>query len=319
MKIETLLKEKINLANIPSPVEKLEFNGSKFFIKRDDFTGSELSGNKVRKLEYIFKDLISKGYNRIITYGGEQSNHCRATAVAGLKLGLKTKLYLWGNESKEVTGNQLFYKLSGAETVYLDEKTYINIEEYLSNENNEGYLIPEGGSSVFGVLGYINFVLEMKDFIESNSIKGIWLAGGSGGTAAGLILGISFFNLNIQINVVNVLYDKATLLKKINKVTDDFMRHFDYSFKVDFNKLNIVEGFSDEGYKHITDEKIEIINKLFKETGILLDPAYTGKAFYAFNQKILGNYIEDNLFLHTGGLFGVFPKINEYLKSIKAN
>ena len=86
---------KINIANIPTPIEEIEFEGKKFLIKRDDLTGIELSGNKVRKLEYLIYQAKKEKTDMVFTCGGEQSNHARATAIAAAKEGIKSKLFLF--------------------------------------------------------------------------------------------------------------------------------------------------------------------------------------------------------------------------------
>ena len=114
-----IIPSRIKLANLPTPIEKVKFSGASFLIKRDDYTGTELSGNKIRKLEYLFKDARKKRADFVFTCGGDQSNHCRATAIAAAKLGIKSRLYLWGKPSKHATGNLLMDNLVSAETVFM--------------------------------------------------------------------------------------------------------------------------------------------------------------------------------------------------------
>ncbi|MEG1807594.1 MAG: pyridoxal-phosphate dependent enzyme, partial [Cetobacterium sp.] len=92
------MKNKLNIANLPTKIERLK-NFSKdlnlnLFIKRDDQTGSEISGNKIRKLEYSIKEALDLGYDTLITCGGSQSNHARSTVAAGIKVGMSTTLVL---------------------------------------------------------------------------------------------------------------------------------------------------------------------------------------------------------------------------------
>ena len=89
------IPKKLLLANLPTPIQQKVFRGKPFFIKRDDFTGLEMSGNKVRKLEYLMYDAKNQGVNYVFTCGGEQSNHSRATAIAAASIGVKSKLFLW--------------------------------------------------------------------------------------------------------------------------------------------------------------------------------------------------------------------------------
>ena len=122
---------KIHLANIPTPLEKIEFDGKKFLIKRDDLSGTELSGNKIRKLEYILYDAKRKGAEIVFTCGGEQSNHARATAIAAAKVGMKSKLFLWGDGSGPAEGNLFLDKFIGAELTFLDKKNYENVNQLM--------------------------------------------------------------------------------------------------------------------------------------------------------------------------------------------
>ncbi len=91
-------------------MEKLKFRNKKFLIKRDDFTGLDFSGNKIRKLEYLLYRAKKRRAEIIFTCGGEQSNHCRATASAAARVGIKTKLFLWGDDSKNTEGNLFWIK-----------------------------------------------------------------------------------------------------------------------------------------------------------------------------------------------------------------
>ena len=111
---------KTDLAQTPTPLQYLERasekwgNGHRIWVKRDDLTGCILSGNKVRKLEFITAHAIDNDYDTLITCGGLQSNHCRATAFAGAQLGLKVHLLLRGKQPKDLDGNLLLDHLAGA-------------------------------------------------------------------------------------------------------------------------------------------------------------------------------------------------------------
>ncbi|NQX88955.1 MAG: pyridoxal-phosphate dependent enzyme, partial [Halioglobus sp.] len=111
---------KIDLAQTPTPLQLLKRatrkwgNGHRLWVKRDDLTGCEMSGNKVRKLEFITAYAIDNGYDTLITCGGLQSNHCRATAFAGARCGLSVHLLLRGDETNAPAGNLLRDRLAGA-------------------------------------------------------------------------------------------------------------------------------------------------------------------------------------------------------------
>jgi len=313
--------KRISLANIPTPLQKIKFDGCSFYIKRDDLTGMELSGNKVRKLEYLLYDAKKKGVDYLFTIGGDQSNHCRATAIAGSSLGIKTKLFLWGKENKSAEGNQFFYNLTGAEKVFLTKKEYQNAEkialkekEKLERKGRKVYWIPEGGSDRLGIWGYINFVDELLVQTDANIFQGILCAAGTGGTAAGLLIGFALKNLNKKVFAVNVLYSSDTLKEKIIKVAESAIEKFRLNIKINYDDLVILDGYNGGGYKTVWEESVELSKRFFRETTILTDQVYTGKAFYAYHDNFIRNKKTSKIiFLHTGGLFGVFPKRRFYL------
>lgn len=312
---------KIRMANLPTPVEEIKFNGKRFLVKRDDYTGMETSGNKIRKLEYILAEALKCKADVVITCGGEQSNHARATAVACARLGLKCELFLWGYDKTGSDGNLFFDKLLNCEIRFLNKSDYLKVNHFMFNERNSlkkkginAYVIPEGGSTTLGILGYVDFISELAKQINLNEIDGIITAAGSGGTAAGLLLGTALRNYNLRIYAVNVLYSEQLIKNRIMQIAEGCNLEFNLKAKIDADRLIILDGFSKEGYKNISENKLKLIKDLFNQTGILLDPAYTGKAFAAFNSIMLSKANKQKiLFLHTGGLYGVFAKRNKYL------
>ncbi len=312
---------KIHLANLPTPLQKIKFDGKEFLMKRDDFTGVELSGNKVRKLEYLIYQAKKEKADIIFTTGGEQSNHARATVIAAAASGIKSKIFLWGKDAASAEGNLFLDKFFGAEISFLNKKEFGNVNEIMFEERakylrkgKRVYVIPEGGSTTLGIWGYINFVDELKKQIDFNKLKGIYCAAGSGGTAAGLLAGFAIAGLNAKVYAVNVLYGKDAIKRKILNLASGCI--MDYKIQCGINKDNlvVVDGYSKEGYKKITSEKINLIKHFAVETGILLDPAYTGKAFNAYYDNVLKKNIGRKiLFLHTGGIYGAFNKKRKYL------
>ncbi|MGB5287348.1 MAG: pyridoxal-phosphate dependent enzyme [Ignavibacteriaceae bacterium] len=316
------IPEKLNLAHIPTPLEKIKFRDKEFLIKRDDFTGSDFLGNKIRKLEYLLYEAKKEKADIIFTSGGDQSNHARATASATAMLGIKSRLFLWGNKTYKADGNLFLDKMYGSEIIYLNKKEFEKVDEIMAEERRKlikkgkrVYVIPAGGSSTLGIWGYINFIDELKNQIDLKKIDGIFSACGSGGTAAGLLVGAALNKIKLKIFAVNVLLPKELIRKKILQLAESAVLDFKLICKIDEKNLEIVDGYSKEGYKNLSDKKIKLITEFARGTGILLDPAYTGKAFYAYNDLILqkgrGKSV---IFLHTGGIYGIYPKRRKYLK-----
>ena len=317
-----IIPKKINLAHLPTPLERVNFYSKEILIKRDDYTGSDFLGNKIRKLEYLLYEAKKEKTDIIFTCGGDQSNHARASASAASKLGIKTKLYLWGKDKNVVDGNLFLDKMYGAEIVYLSKNEFANVDEIMTEERaklvrkgKRVYVIPAGGSLTLGIWGYISCIKELKNQIDLNKIEGIFSACGSGGTAAGLLTGASLNKLNLKIFAVNVLFSKDDMKKRILQLAEGAILDYKLHCKINEKNLEIIDGYSVEGYKNISEQKLKLISEFASSTGILLDPAYTGKAFYAYDDLVLkkekGNEV---IFLHTGGIFGAFTKRKNYLK-----
>jgi D-cysteine desulfhydrase len=314
----------LDLAIKPTPIEKLrDFprlpKGSEIYIKRDDLTGFFLSGNKIRKLEFIFHDVLKKNRDTVITCGGFQSNHARATAILGTHLGLESVLVLFGEGSPKLDGNLFLNKLVGAEIKYVPQSRYEELEaiteevsSQLKKEGRRPYIIPEGASNELGVWGYIKTSLEMKKQLEKNKIKidKIVTAVGSGGTYAGLFLGSKIFDWEVQIYGINV---KDTAQIFIDRIYELMMLTKErFKLKADFEKeeINIIDGYVGEGYAKSKKEELDLIKKVAENTGVILDPVYTGKAMYGLLDQLRKEKFpkgERILFLHTGGGFGLFP------------
>ena len=154
-------------ARLPSPIERLNKLstelGLDLWIKRDDQTGFEWSGNKIRKLEFLVEDAIRQGATCLITMGGVQSNHCRATAALAAKLGLRCVLFLRGEPPARLLSNNLLDRLFGAEIFYLTSEQYYEgiqdfrriVDEQIRAQGGKTYFIPEGGSNGLGSFGYV--------------------------------------------------------------------------------------------------------------------------------------------------------------------
>lgn len=322
------IPERISLANLPTPIEKLNrlsnvLGGPEIFIKRDDQTGTELSGNKVRKLEYSLKEALDEGCDYLITCGGIQSNHCRATAAAAVKLGMKSCLVLRGEDTDQPEGNLLIDRLLGADIVFITAEEYINkraeimegIKKELSKKGFKPYIIPEGASNGIGGFGYYT---AMEEIIEQERNLGISfdcivLAVGSGGTYSGLWLANKLHNHSADIYGINVGGDTEYFKARIPEILKDSMKYMGINMPVPTEEINIIDGYVGRGYALSRPEELRFIRDLSRLEGIILDPVYTGKAMYGLTEEIKKgtfNKYKNILFIHTGGLFGLFPKGN---------
>ena len=319
--------EKFNIANLPTRIQKLErFSkelGANIYIKRDDHTGSEISGNKVRKLEYLAQDAVSKGCNLLITCGGIQSNHCRATVVTATLYGMKSAVLLRISDTPPVTGNYFIDKLLGADVKFCTREEYSKqrgeimeamAEEYRKQGYNP-YIIPEGASNAIGTLGYYNCMNEILEQEKEMGIKfnTIVVATGSGGTYAGLYLANEVKKLGRRVIGMAVCDDTEYFTNIAQNIATEALEYLpEYKNEtLNRNNIEINDKYVGIGYALSRPEELEFIKKFARQEAIILDPVYTGKAMYGvYNELQEGGNInkDDNiLFIHTGGLFGLFP------------
>lgn len=320
---------RIKLAHTPTPLQPLRrlqqhIGGPLIWLKRDDMTGSTLSGNKVRKLEFIVAKAQASGCNALITCGGIQSNHCRATALVAAQLGLQCHLILRGVPSAtDVSdGNQLLDELSGCSISYHSPADYAaNLPALFAKVSNDfaqsgcrAFAIPTGGSDGDGLWGYIAACEEMSnDFITQGiSPSAIITASGSGGTQAGLIVGAHLLNMQANIYGINVCDDEQYFINKIKDDIADWQLKYPAQSKTEISAdmIRVIDGYVGAGYAKAGRSVIDTIIMLSRTEGVVLDPVYSGKAFDGLLQEIeSGRFADDTdiVFIHTGGVFGLFP------------
>lgn len=322
---------RLNLANLPTPIKKLdkisEETGKNIWIKRDDLTGIETSGNKIRKLEYSFFDALKQRTDVVITAGGIQSNHARSTAAVAARLGLKSHLVLEGPADAKIEGNYLLDLMLGAKVTLFDEskegksirqKMQGIAESYIA-KGVKAYVIPVGASDGIGNFGYIN---AMKEISEQERSLGtefdlIVCAAGSGGTYSGLFLGNQIYDLKKEIVGITVCDNKDYFEKKSSSIIAETGLILDEEFSAE--GLRFIDGYKGLGYAISKDDELKFITGVARKEGVILDPVYTGKAFYGLYNEIQKGTFDDHeniLFIHTGGLYGLFPKQEQIAKLI---
>ncbi|MGL5055708.1 MAG: D-cysteine desulfhydrase family protein [Fusobacteriaceae bacterium] len=324
------MQKKIDLANFPTKIEKMEKiskeTGVNIYIKRDDQTGSEISGNKIRKLEFSIYDALENGCDTLITCGGIQSNHARATAAAGIKLGMRVILVLRSDIEPEMEGNYFLNKVIGADIRIISSEDYRDnrneIMEKIKSESDasghKAYVIPEGASNGIGSLGYYSAMKEIKEQEEQMGIKfdRVVIAIGSGGTYVGLCMGnADFFNREKKITGFNVCDTAEFFKEKAEEIIEESQKYLDKSIVYKAKDMDIIDGYVGIGYAQSTDEELEFIHQIARKEGVIFDPVYTGKAMYGMMNEIQKGTFkigENILFIHTGGLFGIFSKKNQF-------
>lgn len=313
--------ERVHLANLPTKIEKLERfskdNNCNLWIKRDDQTHFEFSGNKVRKLEYAVKEAIDQGADCLITCGGIQSNHARATVAVAAKLGISSHLVLRGEEQDVAEGNLFLDKMFGSKITFVSQEEYSNnrnqimedIKVSLGKEGLKGYILPEGASNVIGSFGYINAYDEILNQEKELGVEfdAIVMSVGSGGTYAGLFFGNLLRKKNKSIIGFSIYGEEEHFKTIAAKLVIDIGNYTGEIYPITKEDIIATDEYLGLGYGKSTKEEIQFIRKFAMEEGIILDPVYTGKAMYGLYTEInSGNMKKYNniLFIHTGGMFG---------------
>jgi D-cysteine desulfhydrase len=320
---------RISLARLPTPLQPLdrlstELGGPRIWLKRDDLTDTAASGNKLRKLEFTVARALEEKATVLITCGGVQSNHCRATALVARQLGLTCHLLLRGSEPPEVDGNLLIDRILGTEITFLRGDQYADLDRCFADaaEHHESlgevpYCIPIGASDETGLWGYIECCRELLQDFEAQSINPghIVSATGSGGTLGGLILGNAIHQLGANIVAFNVCDDEAYFVNKIREDFSQWESRYDQAVDTSALPINVIDGYVGPGYARATPPVFDTIKQLARLEGIILDPVYTGKAFHAMIEELnQGRFREsdDIVFIHTGGIYGNFPQKQEF-------
>lgn len=261
-------------------------------VKRDDLIDPYISGNKWRKLKYILKAAEAAGKTHLVTFGGAYSNHLVATAAAACRKGLRSTAFVRGEE----LNNEMLVlcRLFGMSLIFVDRLIYrdkISLFNNYFGQDSAAYFIDEGGASVEAVLGCAEIIEELPEDLDH-----LFCAAGTGTTAAGLLKGIQLSSRKTRLHVVPVLKGGDFISGEILKYTGNtaqLVMHTDYHFG---------------GYAKTSPELIAYIKQFVIEEGLLIDPVYTAKMFYAIDDLLGKGYFtagEKICALHTGGLLGI--------------
>ena len=312
-----------SLGYFPTPLIELtklsqKLNGPTIYMKRDDHTGLALGGNKTRKLEFIFGDARTQGADTIITAGAAQSNHCRQTAAAAASLGLECHLVLGGEEPTQAQGNLLLDKLFGCHIHWAGAnrkgEDIPQLVEQLKAEGKKPYVIPYGGSSELGAVGFVEAFRELESQRQEIGINftHIVFASSSGGTQAGLMLGNKIFESSYQIVGINVDKDESNETpfdQHIVALANSTAKLLDTHYEFSADDLLLNADYVGEGYGVVGALENEAIEMTAQNEGILLDPVYTGRAMGGLIDMIRTGQIKSSdsvLFWHTGGAPALF-------------
>jgi len=307
---------RVRLAHLPTPLEEAprlaEALGlASLRVKRDDATGLAMGGNKARKLEYLIADALAAGADTLLTTGGAQSNHVRMTAAAACRFGMRCLLFLSGPEPPSRQGNLVLDGLFNAECRFFGPvaKDAIDVAmeaeaERLSSAGARPYIIPVGGSTPLGCLGYVRAVEELAAQAERAAWRPevIVAAVGSTGTLAGLALGRNLFLPQCRIAGISVSRPADGALRVAGEIAGEAARR--WSLPAGMAGVTVHDSWIGPGYGVPTEAGNAALLLAARTAGLILDPVYTGKALAGLIGLLRRGEIradERILFWHTGG------------------
>lgn len=319
---------RLALAHTPTPLwrnDRLDaLIGTEVWVKRDDMTAGPEAGNKIRKLEYLLAQALAEKADTVITCGAAQSNHARATALCCAQLGLNTHLLLRSvnGDQEKITGNLFLDTLCGATIHWVTPTEYAErqqrmqqLSESLQSEGRRVCIIPEGGSSPRGSLGYVRAMQEVSQQLQTKQPCGnkplpatfdaVVHACGSGGTAAGVAVGAARFSVARQLHTIAVCDDQRYFQTLVRSLTSGIRQlAHDLPSSID---VVVHDQFIGPGYGHASEEQMRFISQVAQATGLVLDPVYSGKALFGLAHGLAKHQLAGKrvLFIHTGGLPGL--------------
>jgi 1-aminocyclopropane-1-carboxylate deaminase/D-cysteine desulfhydrase-like pyridoxal-dependent ACC family enzyme len=302
----------------PTPIHRWNVPGVppgfRLSIKRDDMTGSTLTGNKVRALEFHLAEARARQCDVVVTVGGLQSNHCRSTAVACRAVGMETHLLLAAESRHSLgsRGNMLLNRMSGACIVPLtpdlrQSKTLDElVQEYdvkLRSQGRNPYTVPVGGHSPVGLWGYLEAYQELIEQGLWTRFSDIVVCSGSGGTSSALAIANYLTGSRIKVHAVAVPVPGCVPIRDLQ----NDMEALGVEGVAASDILDVIEGYNDDGYGVIDGDLLEMMVDIFSTTAMSLDTTYQAKTV----RGLLGEMKStpgrfqgrDVLYIHTGGVF----------------
>jgi L-cysteate sulfo-lyase len=325
MKLETL--PRLPLAHLPTPLEPMArlraalqaenpgWTVPLLWVKRDDQTGLASGGNKTRKLEYLLAEALAEEADVVLTVGAPQSNHCRQTAAAAARAGLRCVLILGGKAPQLEGGNLLLDRLFGAEIVWAGQRDrlalLIETAQAQAAAGYRPYVITYGGSSPVGASGYAAAMQELLGQAAAGglAIDHVVVASSSGGTQAGLAVGAWAAGFTGQIHGISIDRRAGEFQPALAELATQTASLLGAPHAFQAEELIVHDAYLGGGYGVLGEPERAAIRLLAASEGLLADPVYTGRALAGLLDLIRqGRFRADEtvVFWHTGGLPALF-------------
>lgn len=287
---------KLPLASLPTPVAQVSVplpGGERTFsIKYDNLTGDIYGGNKVRKLEYILARAIGKGCERVATFGAAGSNHALATSLYARDSGLQCTCFLSHQAKSPQVAATLNRHIANETEIVRFGGAYSGRVQTLRKFlwNRKCWVVPMGGSSWLGNIGFVAAGLELAEQIGKGEIPlpdRIYVGTGTMGTAVGIALGLASADLYPEIHAIRVSHTSIcneAAVKKLLRKTVAMMRRLDPAVPAELagrTSIHMRHEFFGPGYAHSTPATDTAIRFARDNLDLELEPTYTGKTMAA--------------------------------------
>jgi D-cysteine desulfhydrase len=298
--------------------------GPRLLIKRDDQTGLASGGNKTRKLEFSVAEALRQGADTLITVGGVQSNHCRQTAAAAARCGLRCFVVLRGHAPSAWNGNLLLDHLLGAQVVFSGDRTREDVAEEIAKEQQAAghrpLVIPVGASNEVGAVGFVAAMEELDSQLRERKlgVDRVVFASSSFGTQAGLCVGAKAIGFTGQLAAIAIDCPRKELQTGVVAIADATFRRLGLEVSLAPGEVVAYDGYLGAGYAIMGEPEQEAISLLARSEGILLDPVYTGRAMAGLIDLIRkGEFGKDEtiVFWHTGGSAALFAYADQLVSA----
>jgi D-cysteine desulfhydrase len=318
---------RIPLGDLPTPLEELPrlthaLGGPRLFIKRDDQTGLAGGGNKTRKLEFSVAEALREGADTLITLGGVQSNHCRQTAAAAARCGLRCILVLRGHPPAAWNGNLLLDHLLGAEVVFSGDRTREEVAAGVAETERAAgrrpHVIPVGASNEFGAVGFVAAMEELDGQLKARQLRPdrIVFASSSFGTQAGMCIGAKALGFPGELSAIAIDSPRHELQSGVAAIAALTIRRLRLGMTLAPQEVVAYDGYLGGGYAVMGEPERDAIALTARSEGILLDPVYTGRAMAGMIDLIRkGQFGKDEtiVFWHTGGAAALFAYADQLM------
>ena len=303
--------QKSVMAELPTPVSTVEFDSAAgprtIAIKHDNVSGVRYGGNKIRKLEYIFRRARQRGAERVATFGSVGSNHALATAILASASGFDCTCFLaHQRRTANVPRTLNMHRRIGTELVPYGGgiDRLATLRRYV--QGRRCWVIPLGGSSWLGAVGFVNAGLELAGQVAAGSLAAparIYIANGTMGSSVGLALGLALAGMPTQVHAVRVVDDRIAPPQRFDRLlhkTATMLRHFDRSIPAGLAKranYRLRDEFLAGGYAVADSATEDAVRLAGRRLGLKLETTYTGKAMTALLHDIVAENYEGERYL----------------------